>query len=193
MKPLLGCTACFSEGRRPEVIEIIVEAMSRAGGIYILNVRTYFEQNQTEITLVGLPSEVEKAIFAGVRVSLELINLNQHRGDAPRFGAADVIAFMPIRDLSLDQAVESAQRFGRRVAQELEIPVYFFGAAALRPDYYDLAAVHHLDFQYEQLSQQIGSDPRWMPDFGPARLTTAGATFIGAHLPANSLQNSAEY
>lgn len=183
MKPLVECVPNFSEGRRQEVIDAIVEAMSRAGGVFLLDVSSDFDHNRSVVTLAGLPEEVEKAIFAGIRTAAELIDLNQHSGVHPRFGATDVVPFVPLRDVSMDDCVHLAHRLGRRVADELQIPVYFYEYAALRPDYEDLNNIRNAAFQYEQLREVIETDPMWMPDVGRAVIGSAGATLIGARMP----------
>ncbi len=180
MKPLVECVPNFSEGRRPEVITQIVEAMTHAGGIYILDTTADPDHNRCVVTLAGLPEEVEKAVFAGIRTASQLINLEEHEGAHPRFGAADVVPFIPLRDVTMQDCVALAHQLGRRVAHELQIPVYFYEAAALRANYHDLADIRRPAFQYEQLREVIGLDPAWMPDVGPAQVGTAGAVLIGA-------------
>jgi glutamate formiminotransferase/formiminotetrahydrofolate cyclodeaminase len=180
---LVECVPNFSEGRRPEVIEAIVQAMARAGGVSILNQSSDPDHNRTVVTLVGLPDEVEKAMWAGIRTATELINLDEHQGVHPRFGASDVIPFIPIRDVSLDTCIQLAHRMGQRVANELQLPVYFYEAAAVRPHFDLLEAIRKPSFQYEQLREAISTDPAWIPDLGPAQLGPAGACIIGARMP----------
>lgn len=183
ISPLIEAVPNFSEGRRPEVIEAIVSAISRAGGVHLLDVSADADHNRLVVTLAGLPMEVEKALLAGIRTAAERINLDEHQGVHPRFGAADVIPLIPLRGTSLEDCRHWAQQLGRRVATELGLPVYFYGAAALRPGYEDLANIRTPSFQYEQLCEAIQSDPRWMPDLGPAELGPAGACLIGARPP----------
>ncbi|MBZ0309762.1 MAG: glutamate formimidoyltransferase, partial [Anaerolineae bacterium] len=180
MKPLVECVPNFSEGRRPDVIAQIVEAMTHAGGIYILDTTADPDHNRCVVTLAGLPEEVEKAVFAGIRTASQLINLDEHEGVHPRFGAADVVPFVPLRDVTMQECVALAHQLGRRVAYELQIPVYFYESAALRVHYQDLADIRRPSFQYEQLREVIGLDPAWMPDVGPAQMGSAGAVLIGA-------------
>lgn len=183
MTPLIECVPNFSEGRRQDIIDLIVDAMARAGGVSILNVDSDADHNRTVVTLVGLPQEVEKSVFAGVREAIQHINLDDHEGVHPRFGAADVIPFVPIRDITLDECVSIAHRFGMRLAKELGIPVYFYEAAAMRPDYQNLSNIRVPSFQYEQLREVISTDPNWIPDIGDAELGPAGASLIGARMP----------
>lgn len=183
MKPLIQAVACFSEGRRTEIVQQIVDSMTRAGGIHLLGTEARAQENRCQVTLVGLPSEVEKALFAGVRAAAEHINLTQHSGAHPRFGAMDMISVIPIRDVEIEESIGLAQKLGQKVARELKIPVYMIEAAALRSVYEDTTTLYQTAFQYEQLAEHIGTDPFWMPDFGPAQVGTAGAIFIGAYLP----------
>lgn len=180
MKPLVECVPNFSEGRHPEIITEIVESMARAGGVYILDTTSDPDHNRSVVTLAGLPEEVEKAVFAGIRTASQLINLDEQVGVHPRFGAADVVPFIPLRDVTMLDCVDLARRLGRRVAYELQLPVYFYEAAAMRASYQDLAAIRRPSFQYEQLREVIDIDPAWIPDVGPAHMGTAGAVLIGA-------------
>ena len=180
MNPLIECVPNFSEGRRQDVIDAIVEEMARSGGVHILDVSSDPDHNRTVVTMVGLPQEIEKAAFAGIQAASELIDMNVHEGVHPRFGATDVMPFVPLREASMDDCMVIAHQLGRRVTMELEIPVYFYGAAALRPEYEDMVAIRRPSFQYEQLKERIGVDPFWVPDMGPAELGSAGAILIGA-------------
>jgi glutamate formiminotransferase/formiminotetrahydrofolate cyclodeaminase len=183
LKPLIESICHFSEGQRLAVVDELVETITRSGGVHLLEINRDIDQNRTAITLVGLPMEVEKSVMAGIRLACELIDMTTHRGSHPRFGAADLITFVPIRDVTIDQTVELAHRLGRRAAAELHLPVYFFGEAVRRFGMEDSADFCHIGFQYEQLQEHIRLDPAWMPDAGPAEIGTAGASLIGANLP----------
>ncbi len=183
MRPLVECVPNFSEGRRPEVIEAIVQAIRSAGAVYILDTSSDADHNRSVVTLVGPPHELEQAMFAGIRTAAELIDLNHHSGEHPRFGATDVVPFIPIRDVTMDDCVAMAQRLGKRVGEELEIPVFLYEAAATRTERRNLAKIRSGKFQYEQLKATIETDPEYMPDFGPATVGAAGASIIGARPP----------
>jgi glutamate formiminotransferase / formiminotetrahydrofolate cyclodeaminase len=182
-RPLIECVPNFSEGRRPDIIAALRDAMARAGGVHILDVSSDHDHNRTVMTIIGLPEEVEKAILAGVYAASELINMEEHRGVHPRFGATDVIPFVPIRDFTMAECVTLAHRFGQRIATALNIPVYFYEAAALHADHRDLTNIRRPSFQYEQLKEQIRNDAAWVPDAGPAELGSAGASLVGARMP----------
>lgn len=174
---LVECVPNFSEGRRAEVIEAIVDAMRRPG-IAVLDVESDGDHNRSVVTLVGEPTAMVEAAFAGIARAAELIDLDQHQGAHPRVGATDVVPFVPLRHISLAECVTLAQTLGRRVGEELQIPVYLYEAAATRPERINLADVRR--GEYELLKTEITRDPARAPDFGPRRLGHAGATVIGA-------------
>ena len=182
-RPLVECIPNFSEGRRPEVIDAIVSAMQGAAAVYILNTSSDPDHNRTVITFAGTPEAVERAAFAAIKTAAELIDMTRHSGEHPRLGASDVVPFVPIRDVTMEECVELARRLGQRVGHELGIPVYLYEAAATSPDRQNLAELRSTKFQYEQLAEVIATDPARMPDFGPAEIGTAGATVIGARPP----------
>jgi glutamate formiminotransferase/formiminotetrahydrofolate cyclodeaminase len=179
-RPLVECVPNFSEARRPEVVEAIVAAIETAGGdgVRLLNVSSDQDHNRTVVTLAGQPAAVEAAAFAGIQKAAALINLDQHHGQHPRMGATDVVPFVPIRGLSLDECVAMARRLGERVGRELGLPVYLYEAAATRPERQNLENVRR--GEYEQLKDEIASVPARAPDFGPRQVGPAGAVIIGA-------------
>ena len=174
---LVECVPNFSEGRRPEVIRAIVDAL-RVPGVAVLDVESDTDHNRSVVTLVGEPAAMLDAAFAGIARAAELIDLDQHQGAHPRLGATDVVPFVPLRRVSLAECVELARQLGQRVGSELQIPVYLYEAAATRPDRVNLADVRR--GEYELLKTEIGTNPARTPDFGPDQLSCAGATVIGA-------------
>lgn len=179
--PLVECIPNFSEGRRSEVIEAIVTAIQNADAIRLLDVSSDADHNRSVVTFVGSPEAVEKAAFAGIKKAAEQIDLDQHRGEHPRIGATDVVPFVPIRDVTMADCVAIAQRLGKRVGEELNIPVYLYEAAATNPERENLENIRR--GEYEGLKEAIHTDPARMPDFGPAAVSKAGATVIGARPP----------
>ena len=177
MEQLVECVPNFSEGRRAEVIARLVDAV-RSAGVQVLDVQSDADHNRTVVTLVGAPAAVEEAAFRAVARAAELIDMDAHRGEHPRIGATDVVPFVPLRGVTLADCVQMARRLGRRVGEELGIPVYLYEAAAARPERVNLAHVRR--GEYEGLREEIVTDPERQPDFGPARLGRAGATAIGA-------------
>lgn len=176
--PLIECVPNFSEARRPEVVDSIKEAIDSVPGVRILDQHSDLDHNRTVFTFVGSPADVEEAAFRGIAKASELIDLDEHRGEHPRIGAADVVPFIPISDVSMADCVVLAQRLGKRVGEQLNIPVYLYEAAATRPERRNLEDIRR--GQYEILKEEIASDPERRPDFGPAELGKAGATVIGA-------------
>ena len=178
MSQLIECVPNFSEARRPEVVEAIVEAIKTVSGVQVLDVNSDLDHNRTVVTFVGDANAVEAGAFAGIAKAAELIDLDQHTGAHPRLGATDVVPFVPIQHARIDACVAIARRLGERVGRELSIPVYLYEAAATRPDRHNLENIRR--GQYEELKSEIECNPDRRPNFGPARLGKAGATVIGA-------------
>jgi glutamate formiminotransferase len=178
---LVGCVPNFSEGRRGDVISSIYDAIAAANGVYMLDVSSDVDHNRTVITFAASPQVITEAAFRGIETASRLIDLDQHRGVHPRIGATDVVPLIPLRDVTMPECVTIAHDLGRRVGEELGIPVYFYEYAATRPDRRNLADVRRQP--YEQLKQTIKSDADRKPDYGPARLGKVGATAIGAREP----------
>ena len=181
MKPIVECVPNFSEGRRQNVIDEIVAAMAGVPDARVLDVQSDPDHNRSVVTIVGLPEAVLEAVFQGVVTAAELIDMNHHRGGHPRMGAADVVPFVPIQGVSIEDCVALARHLGERVGRELGIPVYLYEEAASRPDRRNLASVRR--GEYEGLKEEIATSPDRAPDFGPATLGTAGATAIAARPP----------
>jgi len=181
MTQLIECIPNFSEARRPEVIDQIVAAIQSVSDVKLLDRSSDLDHNRTVLTFAGSPAGVEEAAFRAIKTAAELIDLNQHTGAHPRIGATDVVPFVPLSGISMDDCVALAKRLGQRVGEELSIPVYLYEAAATRPERANLENIRK--GQYEGLKTEIESDPNRAPDFGPAKLGTAGATVIGARNP----------
>ncbi len=181
MRPIVECVPNFSEGRRQEVIDEIVGAMSSVAGVRILDVEKDADHNRSVVTMVGEPEGVLEAAFRGISTAARFIDLNKHEGTHPRIGATDVVPFVPIRGITMSECVALARRLGERVAEELGIPVYFYEEAATRPERRNLENIRK--GEYEGLKERIGKDPDAKPDMGPEKLGPAGATVIGARQP----------
>lgn len=178
---IVECVPNFSEGRRQKVIDAIVAAISGVAGVKVLDVKPDADHNRTVVTFIGRPEAVEEATFQGIAKAAELIDMDAHQGEHPRVGAADVVPFVPIQGVTMDDCVAMAARLGARVGSELEVPVYLYEAAATSPDRRNLADVRR--GEYEGLKQEIAFNPAREPDFGPKRMSKAGATIIGARSP----------
>lgn len=179
--PLVECIPNFSEARRPEVVEEIIQTIQSVPEIHILDRHSDLDHNRTVITFLGPPAAVEEAAFQAIARAAQRINMDEHEGAHPRIGATDVVPFVPISDLTMQECVEMARRLGKRVGEELGIPVYLYEEAATRPERQNLENIRR--GQYEGLKLEIGINPERQPDFGPAVLGTAGATVIGARQP----------
>lgn len=185
MKQIVECVPNFSEGRRQGVIDRIVAAMVGSQGAQVLDVQSDPDHNRTVVTVIGAPQAVAETIFQGTAAAAELIDMDHHRGGHPRMGATDVIPFVPVRGVTMDDCVELARQLGQRIGTELSIPVYLYEEAATRPDRRNLADVRR--GEYEGLVREIVTDPGRAPDYGPAFLGTAGASAIGARPPLVAL------
>jgi glutamate formiminotransferase len=181
MQSLVECVPNFSEGRRAEVLEAIAAALQAHPSVQLLDIESDADHNRSVFTLVAPPEAMVPAMFDAIRTAATLINLDHHTGEHPRIGATDVVPFVPLRGTEMDQCVALARELGRRVGEELGIPVYLYERAAARPDCVNLADIRR--GEYEGLKAEIGTDPNRKPDFGPSQLGPAGATVIGARPP----------
>ncbi len=168
----------FSEGRRKEVIDAIVaEATSRS--VQVLDIESDADHNRSVLSFVGDPAAVVDAALAVAGKAIELIDLNEHRGQHPRMGAVDVVPFIPISDISMDECVQIARQFADDYSARFKVPVFLYEQAATRPDRRNLAEVRKGEF--EGLREEIGKNPDKRPDYGPNAIhPTAGATAVGA-------------
>ncbi len=171
----------FSEGRRREACEAIA-AEARARAVRVLDLQLDADHHRSVLAFAGAPEAVAEAAFAVARKAVEIIDLNRHQGRHPRMGAIDVLPFVPLQGARMEDAVDLARRAGRRIGEELGLPVFLYEAAAARPDRRDLAGIRRP--QFERLRDLIGRDPDRVPDFGPNRIhPTAGAVAVGARPP----------
>ncbi len=180
-KPILECIPNYSDARRPDVIEAIISAITSVAMVTLLDRHSDLDHNRTVLTFVGPPEAVEEAAFRSIARAAELINLDQHTGEHPRIGATDVVPFVPISGLTMQESVQIARHLAQRVGDELHIPVYLYEEAATRPERTNLENLRR--GQYEALKREMGVNPERDPDFGPKRVGTAGATVIGARQP----------
>jgi glutamate formiminotransferase/formiminotetrahydrofolate cyclodeaminase len=177
-RKLVECVPNFSEGRRVDVVDGLAGVVGRTRGVYLLDRHSDADHNRSVLTFAGQPQAVSDAAFKAIALAAREIDLDKHTGEHPRIGATDVVPFVPLGDTTMDECVELARRLGRRVGDELGIPVYLYEAAATRPDRVNLADIRR--GEYEALKESIASDPDRAPDFGPASIGPAGATVIGA-------------
>lgn len=181
MSQLVECIPNFSEARRPEIVDDLIGAIGSVEGARLLDRSSDLDHNRTVLTFAGTPEAVEEAAFRAIKAAGELIDLDQHTGEHPRIGATDVVPFVPLSGVTMEDCIAIARRLGERVGRELQIPVYLYEYAATRPERANLENLRR--GQYEGLKVQIETDPTRKPDFGPSHLGKAGATVIGARNP----------
>src|ERR1700716_4071632 len=178
MQKLVECVPNFSEGRDTNVIRQITAAIESADGVSLLDVDPGATTNRTVVTLVGSPEAVVEGAFRGIQKAAELIDMRKHKGAHPRMGATDVCPFIPVSNVSWGEAIACANQLGKRVGDELKIPVYLYEKAAKNPSRANLAVIRA--GEYEGFSEKT-KDPAWKPDFGPASFSEKlGGTAIGA-------------
>jgi len=177
---LVVCVPNFSEGRRAEVIDAICDALSSVPGARLVYRQADPEHHRLDTTIVGTPEAVRRAALAGAATAIDLIDMAEHAGGHPRMGAADVIPFVPLAGISMEEVVELSRDFARELASKLDIPVYLYDRAALTPERASLAEVRRGEF--EGLREAVARGER-LPDFGPHELGRAGATAVGARKP----------
>jgi len=176
---LVECVPNFSEGRRPEVVAAIRDAIAAVEGVSVLDVSSDTSHNRTVITFVAPVETAVDAALAGIRVAAERIDLCKHTGEHPRIGATDVVPFIPLEGSTMEDCIALARQLGERVGKELRIPVYLYERAATTPARENLADVRRGEF--EGLREELGKNPARNPDFGPSQIhPTCGAIAIGA-------------
>jgi glutamate formiminotransferase len=180
-RKIVECIPNFSEGRNQSVLDEIVTAVNDSG-CKVLDASSDHSHNRSVVTFIGTPEAAEEGAFNAARRACELIDMEKHHGEHPRIGATDVIPFVPIEGVTMEDCVEMAKRVGRRIGEELAIPVYLYAKAATKPERVRLPDVRK--GEYEGLKAAIKTDPEKAPDFGPSSLhPKAGATAVGARPP----------
>jgi glutamate formiminotransferase / formiminotetrahydrofolate cyclodeaminase len=179
MKRLIECVPNFSEGRDASKVDAIVAAMREVPGVFLLDRESDADHNRSVVTIAGEPEAVAEAALRGVGKAAELIDLTHHTGAHPRMGATDVVPFIPIEGAGIEDCVALAKKAGRQIWERYRIPVYFYEAAAQRPERTNLETIRK--GQFEGLREEVPRNPERAPDVGEPRLhPTAGATVVGA-------------
>jgi len=179
MNRLVECVPNFSEGRDRSVVEAIVAAMCEVPGARLLGCESDADHNRTVVTLAGAPEAVAEAALRGAGKAAELIDLTRHMGAHPRIGSADVVPFVPLACATMEDCIALAKQTGREIWERYRVPVYFYEAAALRPERANLENIRK--GQFERLREESPGDPGRAPDIGgPGLHPTAGATAVGA-------------
>lgn len=178
MKQIVECVPNFSEGRNQETLDAIAESVRRVGDVKLLGVEPDKDYHRCVVTFVGSPAGVLEAAFQSTKTAVGLIDMQHHKGEHPRLGAVDVVPFVPVSGVTMDECVTLAQQYGERVARELDIPIYLYEQAASSPQRRNLADIRK--GEYEGLKDKL-ADAAWKPDFGKAIFQPkSGATAAGA-------------
>ena len=177
----MECVPNFSEGRDLQKIDRIVAPFRARAGVKLLDYSNDEDHNRLVVTVVGEPEPLRDAVLEAIGVAVELIDLNHHQGQHPRMGAVDVVPFIPIKGVSMDEAIALSREVGAEVAARYNLPVFLYEKSATAPHRENLAAIRKGEF--EGMAEKI-HQPEWYPDFGPAeRHPTAGTVAIGARMP----------
>jgi glutamate formiminotransferase/formiminotetrahydrofolate cyclodeaminase len=180
MRQLVECVPNFSEGRDTNIIDQIAQSIKAVNGVKLLSVEPDKDYNRCVVTFVGEPAGVVEAAFQATKTAARLIDMTKHKGEHPRMGATDVVPFIPISGVTMADCVKLANTFGKRVAIELDTPVYLYEEAATAPGRANLA--HIRKGEYEGLVEKL-KDPIWKPDYGQAKFNArSGATVAGARV-----------
>lgn len=178
MKQIVECVPNFSEGRNAEAIEAIAASIRKVADVKLLSVEPDKDYNRCVVTFVGKPTGVLEAAFDSTKTATERIDMMKHTGEHPRIGATDVVPFVPVAGVTMEECVRLAHEYGKRVADQLRIPIYLYEAAATRPERKNLADIRK--GEYEGLPDKL-KDPKWKPDYGRTEFNPkSGATVAGA-------------
>lgn len=164
MKKLIESVPNFSEGRRKEVVEEIIKASEETQNVWVFDWSMDEDHNRSVVTVVGDPQAVAESIFKMSKKAVELIDLRHHTGEHPRMGAVDVIPFVPIKGTTMEECIDISKSVGKRIGEELSVPVYLYERSATKPSRENLADIRKGEF--EGFFDKIKS-PDWIPDFGP--------------------------
>lgn len=178
---IVQCVPNFSEGRNKENIEKIVNPFRTRPGVKLLNYSNDEDHNRLVVTIVGEPEAVKESLYEAIEQAVQLIDLTKHEGQHPRMGAVDVVPFIPIRNMDMDEAIALSKEVGEQIGKRFGIPVFLYEKSASAPHRENLAKVRKGEF--EGMAEKI-HEPEWHPDFGPAdRHPTAGTVAVGARMP----------
>lgn len=181
MNKIIECVPNFSEGRDMQIVEKIADAFSAKDNVKLLDYSSDADHNRSVITVAGEPEALKEAVIEAVGIAVELINLTKHSGQHPRMGAVDVIPFIPIKNVTMDEAITLSKEVGDAIGEKYNLPVFLYEKSATQQHRENLANVRKGEF--EGLKEKMLS-PEWKPDFGPLQPhPTAGAVAVGARMP----------
>ena len=181
MNKILECVPNFSEGRDMKIVEKIIDPFRETDGVKLLDYQTDEDHNRSVVTVVGEPESLKKSVIASMGIAIDLIDMTTHTGQHPRMGAIDVVPFIPVKNITVDEAVEVSKAVAQRVADTYRLPIFLYEQSASSPGRQNLATIRK--GQFEGMADKI-KDPDWKPDYGPAKIhPTAGVTAMGARMP----------
>ena len=181
MKKIIECVPNFSEGRNSEKIEIIVNSFRGKEGVKLLDYQSDMDHNRMVVTVVGEPVPLKAALIEALGSAIEVIDMTKHKGQHPRMGAIDVVPFIPVKNVSMKEAVDISRKVAKEVSEKYNLPVFLYEESSVRPERRNLADIRK--GQFEAMAEKI-KQPEWKPDFGPAKIhPTAGVTAVGARMP----------
>jgi glutamate formiminotransferase len=181
MKKIIECVPNFSEGRNPENIEKMVAPFRKQKGVKLLDYQTDEDHNRMVVTVVGEPEVLKAAVIEAMGCAIDLIDMRTHKGQHPRMGATDVVPFIPIKNIDMQEAVAFSREVAKEVAQKYSLPIFLYEKSASRPERQNLANIRK--GQFEGMADKV-EQPEWKPDFGPAKAhPSAGVTAMGARMP----------
>ncbi|PYU05388.1 MAG: glutamate formimidoyltransferase, partial [Acidobacteria bacterium] len=179
MRRLIECVPNFSEGRDKSKVDALIQTMSKVPGVWVLDHEMDADHNRCVITLAGEPDAVAEAAILGTGKAMELIDMNEHKGAHPRVGATDVVPFIPVEGVTLEDSVALARNVGQEIWRRYRIPIFFYEAAATRPDRVNLENVRR--GQFEGMKEELKKNHDRQPDVGEPKMhPTAGVTVVGA-------------
>lgn len=181
MPAVIECVPNFSEGRDPATLALLQNAAQSVPGVSLLDIHADADHNRSVFTIAGSPARIAEAAFLLAETAVQAIDLRRHGGVHPRMGAVDVIPFVPIQEVTMDECVEISKAVAERIGRELELPVFLYEKSASAPLRTNLADIRRGGF--EKMPQKL-TKPEWKPDFGPRHIhPTAGVTAVGARKP----------
>ena len=181
MNKILECVPNFSEGRDLKKIEKIVEPFRGRDGVKLLDYQNDEDHNRSVVTAVGEPEALKAAVIESMGIAIKHIDMRLHQGQHPRMGAIDVVPFIPVKNVSVEEAVKISQATAKEAAAKYELPIFLYEQSASRPERQNLATIRK--GQFEAMAEKL-TQPEWKPDFGPAQIhPTAGVTAMGARMP----------
>jgi len=181
MKKILECVPNFSEGRDAQKIEKIVAPFGGKTGVKLLNVQSDPDHNRTVITALGEPEPLRQAVLQSIGAAIDAIDMRNHTGQHPRMGAVDVVPFIPVQNITLQEAVDLSRGVAKDASEKYSLPIFLYEKSAARPERQDLAAIRK--GQFEGMAAKL-RQPEWAPDFGPRHIhPTAGVAAVGARMP----------